>query len=83
MLFVIDMQNDYIDSKKGKRYIKDSEDIVDGIIDKIGEPESKGEYIYYTSDIPIIKNEAIKRNFRKDNFKYNRMDKRKYDKCWW
>lgn len=55
MLFVIDMQNDYIDREKGKRYVKDSEKIVERIIDKIKECEKKGEYIYYTSDISIEK----------------------------
>ena len=53
MLFVIDMQNDYIDRKKGNKYVKDSEDIVKGIIDKIKECEEKGEYIYYTCDMTI------------------------------
>ena len=56
MLFVIDMQNDYIDRKKGKYYIKDSEKIVEGIINKIKECEERGEYIYYTCDIPLDKN---------------------------
>lgn len=53
MLFVIDMQNDYIDKDNGKRYVKDSEKIVEGIINKIKRSEEKGEYIFYTIDIPI------------------------------
>ena len=55
MLFIIDMQNQYIDRERGKYYIKDSEEIVEGIIEKIKECERKGEYIYYTCDIPIKK----------------------------
>lgn len=53
MLMVIDMQNDYIDKKDGKSYVQDSENIVEGIINRIKEVEERGEYIYYTSDIPI------------------------------
>lgn len=34
MLFIIDMQNEYVD-KKGKKYIKDSEEMVEPIIKKI------------------------------------------------
>ena len=48
MLFVIDMQNDYIDKVKGRNYVKDSERIVEGIINKIKESEKKrGIYILY------------------------------------
>lgn len=53
MLMIIDMQNDYIDKKDGKFYVQDSENIVDGIIERIKKAEDNGEYIYYTSDIPI------------------------------
>lgn len=53
MLFIIDMQNDYVDKGKGKKYIKDSEKMVEGIIDKIREYKEKGEYIFYTSDISL------------------------------
>lgn len=53
MLFVIDMQNDYIDREKGNKYIEDSEKIVKGIKDKIKEAEINGQYIYYTSDIAM------------------------------
>lgn len=62
MLFVIDMQNDYIDKDNGERYVKDSEKIVEGIINKIKRCEEKGEYIFYTVDIPIQKD-----NFKIDN----------------
>ena len=55
MLFIIDMQNDYIDKDRGRYYIKDSEEIVEGIINKIKECEERGEYIYYTCDLPIDK----------------------------
>ena len=55
MLFVIDMQNEYLDKEKGKSYVKDSEKTVEGIINKIKEFEKNGEYIYYTCDIPIEK----------------------------
>lgn len=64
MLFIIDMQNDYVDRKQGKNYVTDSEKIVEGIINKIKEYEGKGEYIFYTSDIPIKEN---KDNFKKGN----------------
>ncbi len=50
MLFIIDMQNEYID-QTGEKYIKDSEHLVDGIIEKIKEYEEKNEYIFYTTDI--------------------------------
>lgn len=64
MLFIIDMQNDYIDREKGKKYVRDSEEIVKGIINKIKDCEKKGEYIYYTSDIFIEKNKG---NIERDN----------------
>lgn len=53
MLFIIDMQNDYLDKKRGNVYVRDSERIVEGIIKKIKEFEKEGKHIYYTSDIPI------------------------------
>lgn len=70
MLFVIDMQNDYIDKVKGRNYVKDSERIVEGIINKIKKCEKKGEYIFYTSDISIKKtrNNCGKNNKELDNF---------------
>lgn len=53
MLMIVDMQNDYIDKELGKSYVKGAEEIVNGIINRIKEAEERGEYIYYTSDIPI------------------------------
>lgn len=50
MLFIIDMQNDYID-ESGNKYIKGAENLVPGIINKIKEYEDKNDYIFYTSDI--------------------------------
>ncbi len=41
MLFIIDMQNDYINKKGGESYIKDAENLVDGIIDRIKENQKK------------------------------------------
>lgn len=57
MLFVIDMQNEYVDKEKGKKYVKSSESMVDGIIEKIKEYERKGHYIFYTLDISLDKNQ--------------------------
>lgn len=53
MLFIIDMQNDYVDRAKGKKYVKGSEKMIEGIIKKIKEYKEKGEYIFYTSDISL------------------------------
>lgn len=53
MLFIIDMQNEYVDKEKGKKYVKNSEKMIKGIVEKIREYEDKGEYIFYTSDISI------------------------------
>lgn len=53
MLMIIDMQNEYIDKSNGQNYVKNSEKMIQGIIDRIRESEEKGKYIYYTSDIPI------------------------------
>lgn len=69
MLFIIDMQNEYVDKEKGKNYVKNSEKIVDGIIKKIKEYEKKGEYIFYTSDIPLKNNQDY--NFNLTNNKEN------------
>lgn len=55
MLFIIDMQNDYVNKENGKRYIKDSDTMVEDIIEKIKEYENKGENIFYTTDIPLEK----------------------------
>ena len=55
MLFIIDMQNEYVDKEKGEKYVKNSDKIVAGIIDKIKEYEMKGEHIFYTTDISLEK----------------------------
>lgn len=65
MLMIIDMQNDYIDRESGKSYVRDSEKIVGGIIERIKEAERNGEYIYYTSDIPIEECE-FKREYKQE-----------------
>lgn len=54
MLFIIDMQNDYVDSDKGFSYVKDAEKLVPGIIKKIKYYEERGEQIFYTSDINLL-----------------------------
>lgn len=53
MIMIIDMQNEYIDKELGRSYVKGAEEIVDGIIERIKEAEELGQYVYYTSDIPI------------------------------
>ncbi|TJX15854.1 cysteine hydrolase [Tissierella creatinini] len=58
MLFIIDMQNDYIDPKSSS-YIKDSEFLVPGIIKKIKAYELKGDQIFYTSDINIPDKQSL------------------------
>lgn len=51
MLFVIDMQNDFIDQKNGKMPVKDSDKLIPGIIEKIKKYEKKEEEIFYTLNI--------------------------------
>lgn len=48
MLFVIDMQNDFVDEKKGVLSVKNAEKLVPKIIQEIKDQEKKGEPIYYT-----------------------------------
>lgn len=72
MLFVIDMQNDYIDKDNGERYVKDSQKMVEGIINKIKRCEEKGEYIFYTVDIPIQED-----NFTIGNNEHNLINDKK------
>ncbi|MCM3511916.1 cysteine hydrolase family protein [Carnobacterium inhibens] len=48
MLFVIDMQNDFVDEEKGVLSVKNAEKLVPKIIQEIKEQEKKGEPIYYT-----------------------------------
>lgn len=51
MLFVIDMQNDFVDQKRGKMFVKDADTLVPGIIQKIKEYEKNNDLIFYTLDI--------------------------------
>ena len=48
MLFVIDMQNDFVDEGKGILSVTNAEKLVPKIIKEIQEQEKKGEPIYYT-----------------------------------
>ena len=48
MLFIIDMQNDYVDEEKGILAVQGAEKIVSKIIKEIHRQENKGEPIYYT-----------------------------------
>lgn len=50
MLFIIDMQNDYVDDKKGKYPVPNATAIVPNIIQEIKKQEEQGEPIYYTLD---------------------------------
>lgn len=51
MLFIVDIQNNYVDATKGQMYVKNSETLFPGIIEKIEEYEKKGDEIFYTLDI--------------------------------
>lgn len=51
MLFIIDMQNDFVDQTKGKMKVNGAEKIVDGIIGKINEYNKKEDLIFYTINI--------------------------------
>lgn len=51
MLFIIDMQNDFVNQDKGLMPVKGAEKLVDGIAEKIREYEDKGDPIFYTVDI--------------------------------
>lgn len=68
MLFIIDMQNEYVDREKGRKYVKDSEKMVPGIIDKIKKYEEKGEHIFYTTDISL----EIVQNYNSNNLINNK-----------
>lgn len=48
MLFIIDMQNDYVDEEKGILAVQGAEKIVPKIIKEIHRQEEKNEPIYYT-----------------------------------
>lgn len=54
MLFIIDMQNDYVDEENGSSYVKDAETLVPGIINRIKFYEERGDKIFYTSDINLL-----------------------------
>ena len=41
MLFIVDMQNNYLDKDSGERYITGSEDLIPGVIEKIKEYKEK------------------------------------------
>lgn len=62
MLFIVDMQNDFADSKRGKNYVNGAKDIVHGIINKIIEYEGKNDYIFFTSDINLQINDKFQNN---------------------
>lgn len=48
MLFIIDMQNDFVDEEKGILAVQGAEKIVPKIIEEIHRQEEKNEPIYYT-----------------------------------
>ncbi|WP_035051306.1 isochorismatase family cysteine hydrolase [Carnobacterium pleistocenium] len=48
MLFVIDMQNDFVIEKRGLLSVPNAEKLIPEIIKEIKEQENKGEPIYYT-----------------------------------
>ena len=65
MLFIIDIQNNYVNPNKGPMYVKNSEKLLPGIIKKIVEYSEKGDEIFYTTDIynktvPKVTEESIK-----------------------
>jgi|SRR5699024_2093794 len=51
MLFIIDMQNDFIDQENGKMAVKNADKLVPNIIEKIEEYEEKEDLIIYTLNI--------------------------------
>lgn len=53
MLFIIDMQNEYIDPGSEK-YIKDAEKLIPGITQKIKDYEKNEDMIFYTRDINLL-----------------------------
>lgn len=68
MLFIIDMQNQYI-NPESKRYIKGADNLVPGIMDKIKDYEKRGDQVFYTADINLL-----------DNSKGNQKSEEKADK---
>lgn len=68
MLFIIDMQNQYI-NPQSKEYITGADSLVPRIVDKIKDYESRGDQIFYTTDINLsdssmgnLRSEEIDRN---------------------
>lgn len=51
MLFIIDMQNDFVDQKKGKMLVEGANKLVPHIKEKIKAYEGDGDKIFYTLDI--------------------------------
>ncbi|HLR20846.1 MAG TPA: isochorismatase family protein [Tissierellaceae bacterium] len=51
MLFIIDMQNDFVDQIHGKMAVKHADQLVPNIIKKIKEYEEKKDLIFYTKNI--------------------------------
>lgn len=51
MLFIIDMQNDFIDQERGIMVVRNSDNIIPGILEKIKQYEKKGDKIFYTLNI--------------------------------
>lgn len=58
MLFIIDMQNQYI-NPESKRYIKGADNLVPGIMDKIKDYEKRGDQVFYTADINLLDNSKV------------------------
>ena len=57
MLFVIDMQNDFVDNEKGILAVPNAAKIVPKIIEEIHRQEEKGEPIYYTINQHDLEND--------------------------
>lgn len=62
MLFIIDMQNDYVDNEKGKLSVLNATTIVPKILQETKKQEEQGEPVYYTLDQHVL---SIKINARK------------------
>lgn len=60
MLFIVDIQNNFI-NREGNMYIEGSEDLIPVIIEKIKSHREKGDYIFYTLDV-YVKKEKHKAN---------------------
>ena len=57
MLFIIDMQNDFVDNEKGVLAVPNAAKIVPKIIEEIHRQEEKGEPIYYTINQHDLEND--------------------------